>query len=142
MPSLGKPWSIAVLCSTNKKHGSLLKYGSPRQDTGSGTSRPEPNLRSRKTWSYQGSTQGPAPTVDTRHDKRTWFYATDVISVSTRNAPWKKEERITTGVHSSAPPVKDKLFVKAFGISWKTGHCMLTSGPAPSHKMRKNGIGF
>ena len=142
MPSLGKPWSIAVLCSTNKKHGSLLKYGSPRQDTGSGTSPPEPNLRSRKTWSYQGLTQGPAPTVDTRHDKRTWFYATDVISASTQNALWKKEDQTTTEDHSFAVPVKDRPSAKASEISWKIGHCMLISGPAPFQRMRKNETGF
>ena len=95
-------------------------------------SRPEPNPSSWKIWSYPRLTRGPAPTVDMRCDKKAWFYATDVISASTQNVLWKKEEQIIMGDHSFAQLVKDRLSTKASKISWKIGHCMLTSGKLPS----------
>ena len=87
-------------------------------------------------------TRGPAPTVDMKCDKETWFYATDAISAITQNALWKKEEQITMEDHSFALPVKDRLSVKASEISWQIGHCTLISGLAPSQKTRKSETRF
>ena len=87
-------------------------------------------------------TRGPAPTVDMRYDKNTWFYATDIISASTQNALWRKEEQTTMEDHSSALPVKDRFSAKASKISWKIGHCMPISGMAPFQKMRKKETKF
>ena len=80
--------------------------------------------------------------MDTRRDKKTWFHTTDVISASTQNVLWKKEEQTTTEDHSFALPVKDRLSMKASKISWKISHCTLISGPAPFQRMRKNETKF